>query len=120
MTMRTSMSTRVPSAPSIDHVAQREHARTEAQLEVDGRDELPLVDSISRMRLASARSRPIGFCISTRGAFGQLLQDAEDLIARDREVEDDSTQGTGLLERMKHASTSNMAAVSFAPAQFLS
>ena len=87
MTMRTSTSTTSPSAPRVEQIAQREHVRAEAQLEVDRGGQLALA-------AAGAGSPRVGEVPAHRlldqhgGAAGQLLEDAEDLIAGDGEVED--------------------------------
>ena len=86
-TMRTSMSTSSPSAAAIEQIAQRQHVRAEAQLEVHRRGEPPLAAAARESRAPPARSSPIGFWISTGSAARQPAQDAENLVAGHGEVE---------------------------------
>ena len=68
------MSTSVPERRRREQIAQRQHARAEAELEVDRGRSGRGRGTQARIRRASARSAPIGFCIRTADAARQPLE----------------------------------------------
>ena len=89
------MSTISPSAPRDEQIAERQHVRAEAQLKIHRRGQSPLAAHVADFarhgevlahRLLDQDGR----------AFRQTAQHAEDLIAGDGDVEDDSAVGAGL------------------------
>jgi hypothetical protein len=85
-----------------ERIAQRQHVRAEAELEVDGRAE-PARAAGARDRPRVRQVPPERLLDQDRCALGQRGHEALDLVRRHGDVEERAGLGDGGLERGEHA-----------------